>query len=40
LRNKLGSEITEIEAIEKDVNDEMASVVEEVLRIYTENNQA
>jgi TPP-dependent pyruvate/acetoin dehydrogenase alpha subunit len=40
LRNKLGSEITEIEAIEKDVNDEMASVVEEVLRIYTENHQA
>jgi TPP-dependent pyruvate/acetoin dehydrogenase alpha subunit len=40
LRNKLDREITEIEAIEKDVNDEMASVVEEVLRIYTEKNQA
>lgn len=39
LRKKLNGEIKEIEAIEKDVNDEMVSVVEEVLRIYMENNQ-
>ncbi len=39
LRKKLDGEIKEIEAIEKDVNDEMVSVVAEVLRIYMESNQ-
>jgi pyruvate dehydrogenase E1 component alpha subunit len=39
LREKLKNEIKEIEAVENDVREEMDIVVEEVLKIYLENNQ-
>jgi pyruvate dehydrogenase E1 component alpha subunit len=39
LRKKLKNEIKEIETVEADVSREMDLVVEEVLKIYLENNQ-
>jgi len=39
LRKKLGNETKEIEKIEQDVKHEMDNVVEEVFKVYLENNQ-